>query len=301
MSGGRDRAAGEEARHMQLGRLGVWYPMDRLDGPQLRQLVGTVERLGYDTLWYPEGRGYESLSLAGFLLGCSTRLKIGSSIASIYARDAFTARRGLLGLNALYGDRFILGLGVSHIPMVEGMRGHTYEKPVPAMRAYLDGMTRDQRDAMEWPIALAALGPRMLALAAARTRGALPYNVTPEHTAQAKAILGPSKWLAVEQKLCVQTDPAKARDLGRRELKGYLTLPNYRNNWLRLGFSEAELADGGSDRFIDAMVLWGDAAAVKRKLRAHFDAGATHVCIQPVHEAGDFAARDRMLESLTDT
>ena len=286
---------------MQLGRLGVWYPMDRLDGARLRAFAATVERLGYDALWYPEGRGFESFSLAGFLLGASTRLKVGSSIASIYARDAFTARRGMLGLNALYGDRFIFGLGVSHIPMVEGIRGHTYEKPVPAMRAYLDGMTRDQAGADAWPIALAALGPRMLALAAAKTQGALPYNVTPQHTAEAKAILGPAKWLAVEQKICVESNPARARELGRRELERYLTLPNYRNNWLRLGFSEAELANGGSDRFIDAMVLWGDGPEVKRKLRAHFDAGATHLCIQPVHQDGDFAARDRMLETLADT
>jgi probable F420-dependent oxidoreductase len=286
---------------MQLGRLGVWYGIDRLDVGGIRQFVGTVERLGYDALWYPEGRGYESFALASFLLSSSARLKIGSSIASIYARDAFTARRGLVTLNDLHGDRFVLGLGVSHIPMVEGMRGHVYEKPVPAMRAYLDGITRDQAGADQWPIALAALGPHMLKLAGARTQGALPYNVTPEHTAQAKAILGPSKWLAVEQKICVETDATTARKLGRRELERYLTLPNYRDNWLRLGFSEAELSNGGSDRFIDAMVLWGDAATVKRKLRAHFDAGATHVCIQPVHAAGDFAARDRMLEALADT
>ena len=286
---------------MQLGRLGVWYGMDRLDGKQLGPFVGMVERLGYDALWYPEGRGYESLSLAGFLLAHSTRLKVGSSIASIYARDAFTARRGLITLRDLHGDRFILGLGVSHIPMVEGMRGHVYEKPVPAMRAYLDGIMKDQQGAEQWPIALAALGPRMLALAAAKTRGALPYNVTPEHTALAKAILGPSKWLAVEQKVCLETDPVRARDLGRRELERYLALPNYRDNWLRLGFTEAELANGGNDRFIDAMVLWGDAATVKRNLKKHFDAGATHVCIQPVHAADDFVARDRTLEALADT
>jgi probable F420-dependent oxidoreductase len=274
--------------------------MDRLDGPQLRQFVGAVERLGYDTLWYPEGRGYESLSLAGFLLECSTRLKVGSSIANIYARDSFTARSGMMTLNKLHGGRFILGLGVSHAPMVERMRGHNYGKPVPVMREYLDGMMRNQNDTATWPLALAALGPLMLKLAAERTRGALPYNVTPRHTAQAKAILGPDKWLAVEQKVCIETDAAKARVLARRELERYMTLPNYRNNWLRLGFSEAELAGRGSDRFIDAMVLWGDAAEVKRKLRAHLDAGATHLCIQPVHADGDFAARDAMLQALTD-
>ncbi len=240
-------------------------------------------------------------SLAAHLLASSSRLKVGSSIANIYARDAFTARRGMATLNALHGDRFILGLGVSHIPMVEGLRGHHYDKPIPAMRAYLDGIQKDQPGAADWPIALAALGPKMLALAGARTRGAVPYNVTPEHTAQASAILGPDKWLAVEQKVCIETDLARARMLGRKELSRYMTLPNYVDNWLRQGFTEVELADGGSDRFIDAMVVSGDADAVKAKLREHFTAGATHVCIQPVHAEGDFAARDAMLAALADT
>jgi probable F420-dependent oxidoreductase len=286
---------------MQLGRIGVWYPVDRLAAPELRSFVQLVERLGYDALWYPESRGYESLSVAGFMLGATTKLKVGSSIASIYARDAFTAQRGLITLSDLYGGRFILGLGVSHLPMVEGVRGHAYEKPVPAMRAYLDGITKGQAGADEWPIALAALGPRMLKLAAERTRGALPYNVTPRHTAEAKRILGASKWLAVEQKVSLETDPTKARALGRKELERYLRLDNYRNNWLRIGFTEQDLANGGSDRFIDAMMLWGEEEVVKPGLRAHFDAGATHVCIQPVHEEGDAAARERILRKLSDT
>jgi probable F420-dependent oxidoreductase len=286
---------------MQLGRLGVWYSADKLKPEQIPAFVGLVEGLGYDTLWYPESRGFESLSIAGYMLGHSKRLKLGSSIASIYARDAFTARRGMLTLRDLYNDRFILGLGVSHIPMVEGLRGHQYEKPIPAMRAYLDGIAKGEAGSEEWPVAVAALGPKMLALSAERSRGALPYNVTPEHTKQAKAILGPSKWLAVEQKVCLETDPAKARALGRKELSRYMSLPNYRNNWLRIGFTEAELDNGGNDRFIDAMVAWGDAATIKGKLRAHFDAGATHVCLQPVHADGDFAARDAMLKALADT
>jgi probable F420-dependent oxidoreductase len=286
---------------MTPGRLGVWYGTDRLDAAQLRAFVRTVEDAGYATLWYPEGRGYESMALAGFLLANSTRLMIGSSIASIYARDAYAARRALATLNGLHGGRFILGLGVSHIPMVEALRGHHYEKPVPAMRAYLEGITKDQAGSDEWPIVVAALGPKMLELTARLARGAVPYNVTPAHTAKAAAILGSSKWLAVEQKVTLETDPARARALGRKELARYMVLPNYRNNWLRLGFSEAELSNGGSDRFIDAMVLWGDAATVKRGLRAHFDAGATHVCLQPVHEDGDFAARDRIVAALADT
>lgn len=286
---------------MDLGRLGIWYPTDRLDAAGLTALLRTVEGHGYGTLWYPESRGYESLALAGYMLGQTTRLRIGSSIASIYARDAFTARRGMATLNQLHGGRFVLGLGVSHVPMVEGIRGHTYEKPVPAMRAYLDGIQKGEAGAEEWPILVAALGPLMLKLSGTHARGAVPYNVTPAHTAEAARILGPGKVLAVEQKVCLETDTARARALGRKELHRYMTLENYRNNWLRTGFTEADLAGGGSDRFIDAMVLHGDAAAIKAGLRAHFEAGATHVAIQPVHEEGDLAARDGMIAALADT
>jgi len=286
---------------MEFGRLGVWCSTDRLDPAGLRALLQTVEGAGYGTLWYPESRGYESIALGSFLLANSARLVIGSSIANIYARDAFTARRALATLNALHGGRFALGLGVSHIPMVEGLRGHRYDKPIPAMRAYLAGIRKGGAEGLEGPVLLAALGPKMLALAAAEADGAAPYNVTPEHTAQAAAILGAGKVLAVEQKVCVEPDRARARALGRKELARYMTLPNYVNNWLRLGFIEAELADGGSDRFIDAMVLSGDAAAVKAGLQAHFTAGATHVCIQPVTQDGDIAHRDAMIAALADT
>jgi probable F420-dependent oxidoreductase len=286
---------------MTLGRLGVWYGTDKLNGSQLRDFVRTVERNGYSALWYPEARGYESMSLAAWLLSNTEKLTIGSSIANIYARDSFTAQRAMLSLNKLYDDRFILGLGVSHIPMVEGVRGHRYDKPLSAMSTYLDGINKGAPDGVVPPVMVAALGPKMLALSAAKSRGAVPYNVTPQHTAEAAKILGPSKSLAVEQKVTLETDPAKARAIGRNELSRYLVLPNYRNSWLRQGFTEAELADGGNDRFIDAMVLWGDADKIKQGLRAHFTAGATHVCLQPVHAEGDFAARDRMLAALAHT
>jgi len=285
---------------MKLGRLGVWYPTDRLDGAQLGDFVRLIEKSGYAALWYPESRGYESMSLADYLLSKSSKLVVGSSIANIYARDCFTAQRAMVSLNSLHGDRFILGLGVSHIPMVEGLRGHRYDKPLGAMRAYLDGLHKGL-PAGEAPVVVAALGPKMLALSAEKSMGAVPYNVTPQHTAKAAKILGPTKMLAVEQKITIETDPARARALGRKELARYMVLPNYRNNWLREGFTEAELADGGSDRFIDAMCLWGDAETIKRGLRAHFTAGATHVCLQPVHDDGDFAARDRMIAALADT
>ena len=284
----------------QLGRLGVWYPVDRLDAAEIRRLLRTVGDLGYSTFWYPEALGYESLSIASFMLANTTRLIIGSSIANIYARDPFTARRGLRTLSRLYDDRFILGLGVSHAPMVEKLRGHVYDKPVPTMRRYLDSLYDDESNAGEWPLVIAALGPLMLKLAAERTAGAVPYNVTPEHNRTAGAILGPHKLLAVEQKVRLETDAAAARAIARRELERYMTLTNYRNNWLRIGFTEADLAGGGSDKFVDAIVLWGNAATIARGLTAHLHAGANQVCIQPVHAEGDIEARDRILTALRD-
>ena len=222
----------------QLGRLGVWYPIDRLDAAGIRRLLRTIEDLGYSTFWYPEAVGYESLSIASFMLANTERLIIGSSIANIYARDPYTARRGLRTLSSLYDDRFILGLGVSHAPMVEKLRGHVYDKPVPTMRRYLDGLYEDPSNAADWPLMIAALGPLMLKLAAERTAGALPYNVTPEHTREARAALGPDKLLVVEQKVCLETDAAAARGLARQELHRYMAMTNYRNNWLRIGFTE---------------------------------------------------------------
>jgi probable F420-dependent oxidoreductase len=287
---------------MKLGRLGVWYSSDKHANPAaIAAFVKTVEKLGYDTLWYPESRGYESFTIAAYMLSHTKTLKLGSSIASIYARDAFTSRRGMISLNQLYDNRFILGLGVSHLPMVEGIRGHVYEKPVPAMRAYLDAIAKDEPGAADFPICIAALRPLMLKLASQKTRGALPYNMIPKHTVEAAKILGPNKWLAIEQKVTIETDPAKARALGREELSRYLVLDNYRNAWLGMGFTEADLSDGGSDTFIDQIVLWGNAAKVKAGLQAHFTAGATHVAIQPVHAVGDTAGRDAMLAALADT
>ena len=287
---------------MKLGRLGVWYSPDKhADAQAIAAFAKTVETLGYDTMWYPESLGYESFSVAGYMLSQTTTLKLGSSIASIYARDAFTSRRGMISLNRLYGDRFILGLGVSHVPMVEGVRGHVYEKPVPAMRGYLEAIMKGEAGAGDFPICIAALGPLMLKLAGRMTRGAVPYNTIPKHTAEAAKILGPEKWLAIEQKVTIETDPIKARALGRKELSRYLVLDNYRNAWLGMGFTEADLSNGGSDGLIDAMVLWGSTAQVRSGLQAHFSAGATHVAIQPVHAPGDTAGRDAMLAALADT
>ena len=262
----------------RLGRLGVWYPIDRLDGAGLRRLLGKVEELGFSTFWYPEALGYELLSIASFMLANTSRLIIGSSIANIYARDPFTARRGLRTLSSLYEDRFILGLGVSHAPMVE-RRGHVYDKPVPTMRRYLDGVYEKPSDAAEWPLMIAALGPLMLKLAAERTAGALPYNVTPEHTREARAALGPDKLLAVEQKVCLETDAAdgaRSRPARTAPLYGHDQLPQqlaadrlHRSRSRRWRFRQVPRCDGALGRCGDDCAGLKGAFRRWRKSRLH--------------------------------
>ncbi len=196
---------------MNLGKLGVWYAADKLTPVQWRRFVQKVESLNYGTLWYSEARGFESMALGSFLLAQTKTICIGSSIANIYARDAYASRQGLHTLSAVSDNRFVLGLGVSHVPLVEQVRGHTYTKPLATMRTYLEKLYSEAADGLTWPVVLAALGPRMLALSAELTRGAIPYNVTPEHTASAKSILGADKWLAVEQKACLECGVTKIR------------------------------------------------------------------------------------------
>jgi probable F420-dependent oxidoreductase len=202
---------------MELGKLGVFCFTDALTPAQLTELAQQTEHLGYAALWYPEVFSYESFALGSFLLHQTETLIIASGIANIYARDATAAKQGQHTLAMCSGGRFLLGLGVSHVPLVEDARGHHYRPPVETMRAYLDGMDKASAIAPRLeappPTVLAALGPQMTALAAARTAGALPYNVTPEHTARARGILGPDKWLCVEQKVLLVTDAATARQV----------------------------------------------------------------------------------------
>lgn len=183
------------------------------------------------------------------------------------------------------GGRFILGLGVSHGPMVAGLRGLDYSKPLTQMRKYLAAMEeqpfRGPSPAEPVPIVLAALGPKMLELAASASHGAHPYWTTPEHTARAREIMGADSLLCVEQKVCLSTDAIAARQAARAAISLYADLPNYRNNWKRLGFTDEEI-EHRDDRFIDAVVVWGDEDRVRQGIQAHYDAGATHVCIQPL-------------------
>ncbi|WP_119421199.1 TIGR03620 family F420-dependent LLM class oxidoreductase [Desertibaculum subflavum] len=278
---------------MKLGKLGVWQSTDGMTSEQAAAFAQRLEGWGYAAWWMPEARGRNPLAMAGFLLARTTRLVIATGIANIYARDAQATRAAQLGLAEQSGGRFLLGLGVSHVPMVEGLRGHAYGKPVATMRAYLEAMDKAGYAApmpAEPPkTVLAALGPKMLELAAAKADGAHPFLVTPAHTARARAALGPGKLLYPEQKVILATDAASARKTARAALARYLALENYRNNLLGLGFGLGELEGGGSDRLVDALVAWGDAGAIRARIDEHLRAGADHVCIQALRGEGDMA------------
>lgn len=274
-------------------QIGIWQSVDRLGFANGFKVATEADALGYGAFWYPESANSESMVLGAALLHRTDRIHIGSSIASIYARDPMSAGNGVRTLNAISGDRFTLGLGVSHAPLVHGIRGHVYERPLAAMRMYLEAIYAGQHKIGEptsQPIMLGALGPKMLQLSGELAQGALPYNVTPDHTAYARAAIGPERRLVVEQKVALVRDPSEGRRLGRAELARYMKLPNYRNNWLRIGFEQAELDGAGSDRFIDGMVAWGDADAIRARIDEHLSAGADQVAIQPI---ADHAALEK--------
>jgi len=273
-----------EALRTRLGRVGVWTNVPAIAEPAVaREVAAEIEELGYGALWYPEAVWKESFSVAALVLSWTNRLVVASGITNIYARDATSAASGSKTLADAYPGRFVLGLGCSHEPLVQ-MRGHVYGRPVSTMRAYLDAMDSAPYMAHEpaepAPRLLAALGPRMLDLAAERTAGAHPYFVPVEHTAFARERLGPEPFLAVEQSVILDNDETRAREVARPFAAFYVEADNYRRNLLRLGWAEAELADGGSDRLLEAVVAYGDEAAIRDRVRAHLEAGADHVCIQ---------------------
>lgn len=285
---------------MRLSKLGVWAATDGLSATAAAVFAKRLEAWGYGALWIPEAFGREVFSASAWLLANTSQLVVASGIANIYARDSFAAAAAQQGLNEQSGGRFLLGLGVSHIPLVQGVRRHEYGKPVTTMRTYLEGMSaatyKSVAPGSPPQTVLAALGPKMLELAAELTDGAHPYNVPPEHTHEARAILGKNKLLCVEQGAVLETDPARARALARKFLDIYLTLPNYVNNWRRLGFTDPDFAGGGSDRLIDSIVAWGDETAIRKRLDQHWQAGADHVCVQAI--GASVLPDERLLELL---
>jgi probable F420-dependent oxidoreductase len=267
-----------------LGRTGIWTAtLDALDVAEAREAVAELDELGTGTLWFGEAYGREAFTAAALYLAASRRMVVATGIASIWGRDAVAANAASRTLSAAHPGRFLAGLGVSHAPLVERVRGHAYARPVAAMRAYLDAM-----DAGPYAVAgagpraprvLAALGPRMLALSRDRADGAHPYLVTPEHTAQARDVLGTGPLLAVEQAVVLSPDRDELRRRAHAHLEIYTGLPNYRASWDRLGLGADDYPRGGTERLQDALVAWGEDDLADR-VRAHLDAGATHVCVQ---------------------
>ena len=277
-------------RGLQLGSTGIWTnTLDVLPATRAQEIAAELETLGFGALWFGEAFGREALTQAGLLLAGTRRIVIATGIANIYGRDPVTMAAGQKTLAEAYPTRFLLGLGVSHVPLVEELRGHRYDKPVATMRSYLEAMDqapyRGAPPGIKPLRVLAALGPQMLQLASERTDGAHPYNTTPEHTALARKLLGAGPLLCPEQAVILETSATKARAIARSFLSVYLTLPNYTNNFLRLGFSESDFVNGGSDRLIDAVIAWGDLKAVLSRIKEHRSAGADHVCIQVLTES----------------
>jgi probable F420-dependent oxidoreductase len=259
---------------MDIGTLGVW---DHASWFGDAAALAELERLGYGTVWLG-GSPPADLSTTEPVLAASTSLVVATGIVNVWEAEPPVLAAAYRRVVAAHLDRFVLGLGISHAPLV----GDRYVKPYDKLVSYLDGL--DEAGVPVSGRVLAALGPKVLRLARDRTAGAHPYLTTPEHTAQAREILGDGKLLVPEQKVVLLKDPAEARALARQRLEMYLALPNYTNNWLRLGFTESDLADGGSDRLVDALVAWGDEEAIHERVQAHRDAGADQVALQVLNE-----------------
>ena len=280
-----------------LGRTGVWTAaLDGLDVAAAREQVAVLEEQGWGALWFGEAYGREAFTAAQLYLGASSRMAVATGIASIYARDAMAAGAAARTLEAAFPGRFVLGLGVSHAPLVERTRGHVFGPPMTAMGDYLDALDAAPYlaagGASPPPRVLAALGPRMLELARDRTQGAHTYLVTPDHTAMAREALGDGPVLAVEQAVVVDDDLDEWRRRAHAHLEIYTGLPNYRASWVRQGLSQDDAVRGGSERLKQAMVARGLEDA-RSRVQGHLAAGASHVCLQVLGpDVLTFAAAD---------
>jgi probable F420-dependent oxidoreductase len=273
-----------------IGRVGVWsISLERHPIGREQEALAEIESMGFPALWIPEGLGSkDALSHAALLLSAVKKIVVATGIASIWARDPVAMANGARLLQEGFPNRFLLGIGVSHRTSVDRRGTARYENPYTRMSGYLEAMDAARypvRDApTPPPVVLAALGPRMLGLAAERAAGAHPYFVPVEHTAMARERLGDSPILAPEQAVVLERDPQKARTVARDYMRHYLKLDNYANNLFRLGFSAEDLAEGGSDRLVDAIVGWGDVEAIHKRVMEHLDAGADHVSVQVLTE-----------------
>ncbi len=272
---------------MELGKVGMWFFLDAMTAQESAAYTKKVESAGYKTMWIPEAVGREPFAHAAYLLSHTDRLNLATGIANIWARDAVTMSAAAKTVAELSGGRFLLGIGVSHKPLVTNLRGHAYEKPYSYMKEYLPKLKAARYFAPmpkePVPIVLAALHPKMLKLAATEADGTHTYFVPPEHTAKARAAIGPKPLICAAQAIILETDASKARAAAREYMKTYVPrLPNYTNNLKALGWADAEFENGCSDRLVDAIVAWGTEDKIRDRIEAHLKAGASQVCILPI-------------------
>ena len=269
---------------MNLGRIGLWAAdFDLQPMAKAQEAIAQVEEMGYGAVWVPEAVIREPFASTALLLSATKKMVLATGIASLHARTAQTMQAGWKTLTEAFPDRFLLGIGVSHAPMVQGVHKGNYDKPYSTMVEYLDAMDNGIFFAAAPTTApqrvLAALGPKMLKLAAERGAGAHPYFTPVEHTAFARETMGANALLAPELAVVLETDATKAREIARKYMTTYTRLPNYTNNLKRFGFTEEEITHQ-EDRLVDAIVAWGSIDSVTAAVKGHLDAGADHVCIQ---------------------
>ena len=259
-----------------LGKVGIWSLELRFrDASEANDVAAELDELGFGALWIPGGIDGEVLPDVAQRLSATKRMVIATGILNLWKHEPTDVAAWYKGLSDDHKNRVMLGIGISHGPII----GEAWAKPIAKTRSFLDGL---EASGMEMDhTCLAALGPKMMALSGERTAGAHPYLVSPEHTAEARAILGPDKLLMPEQGVIMEEDPVKARELGLQALTHYRLLPNYRNNWKRLGFTEDEI-ENVSDRLFDALFAWGGTDKIVDRVKAHHDAGADHVCLQVI-------------------
>lgn len=265
---------------MELTGTGVWSAALRYgERSEADEAAAELEQLGYRALWIPDVGG-DVFGAVESLLAATARAVVATGILNLWMHPADETAARHHELVRAHGPRFLVGIGVSHAPLIDAREAGRYQKPLTRMREYLDALDDASAPLSPSDRVLAALGPKMIELARTRAAGAHPYLAGPDNTLRTRAALGPGPLLAPEQPVILETDAAAARDIARAHLAGYLGLPNYVNNLRRGGFSDDDVTGGGSDRLVDAVVAWGDEDAIARRVREHRDAGADHVCVQ---------------------
>jgi probable F420-dependent oxidoreductase len=286
---------------VQLSKLGILGLLDETAGTEARDLARKIERLGYGALWFPQESGREAFSFASYLLSQTDRLVVGTGVAMAFAYEPFAVAGATKTLGELFGDRFILGLGVSN-KVYNARRGFGYERPVAFMRDYLAKMKDAPYEAPKAPhsapIVIAAMMPKMLQLAASETNGTLTYLTTTEQVARYRAAVGEHPWICAVQVVILESDAATARRRAREYLHPYLDIGHYPERWSGFGFVETDFTNGGSDRLVDAIVAWGDEGRIRQRIADQFEAGATHVCMIPLNPHGGRRPDERAIDAL---